>query len=247
MPLRTRENLIQYSRYIYDNSDNGEEADDRQIFLHPLARQTVRATQWAEARGSKVLGIELPSLVGRYFSLPSVMSNYVEGLNYPCVTYFGGDRSYLDDPEPNALRKMTSLLCSMIAQLINFLPAEIDDVEGALSRRRFDRLWLPDADGGGPVIYVPAAIRMIQTLTFVGPRELFFIFEGCDDLTESNGLLSEHFSELLCYLARPPAGRVWKILWTGPIESMPFRRMRRVAASQRRFDLLTWSDGDWLA
>ncbi|XXH05537.1 hypothetical protein Hte_011967 [Hypoxylon texense] len=119
---------------------------------------------------------------------------------------------------PSPLDKMRSFVCTVIAQLAHALP---DDFEDPARRAKKDTLRFPVA--------TDEAVRLIKALVGVLSREmrLFFVFEGCDKLTLLDEDLTDQLAELLCFLAAAHGeGRAPKLLWVGPADSMPIKKVK---------------------
>ncbi|KAI4861956.1 hypothetical protein F4820DRAFT_39817 [Hypoxylon rubiginosum] len=167
------------------------------------------------------------------------------------ITFGGGKRSYavvsrypMGEPkDPSPLDKTRSFVCTVIAQLVDALPDAFEDPDGALAEGEGDKVLAAirakKEEKFEFPITIDEAVRVIKALVNILSREmkLFFVFEGCDALTRFDGYdqfgrvydqtLTSQLADLLCFLAAPREfGRARKLLWVGPANSMPIKKVK---------------------
>lgn len=159
------------------------------------------------------------------------------------ITFGGGPRgeygvSTTRHPKtetPSPLDKMRSFVCTVITQLVHALPDIFEDPNGELSGETLDAVR--EKKDEDPFFKFPfkfpieidEAVRLIQALVNVLSLQmrLFFVFEGCDKLTLLDNDLTDQLAELLCFLAAPHSeGQARKLLWVGPADSMPIKKVK---------------------
>ncbi|OTB05633.1 hypothetical protein M426DRAFT_10386 [Hypoxylon sp. CI-4A] len=171
-----------------------------------------------------------------------------------CVRFFGGSRQYHNQQSDSlpARWKMLALVCAVIQQLVEHVPATYEvDAEGLLTETGFRSLQTGDAvDAHLPLrtqnvpLSIQRAVQMVKTLVDRIPGNLHFLFHACDELTLINNVLpdrevTQHFSILFGHLERPHLHYSLgfrKILWIGTGSSGAFHTISREA--MRRDDLV---------
>ncbi|KAI1089784.1 hypothetical protein F5B19DRAFT_495071 [Rostrohypoxylon terebratum] len=248
--MESRSNIRQHSRAIRSYYDDGERGDQVIIYVEP--REVYDATSTlATAQGSKVLFIQLPFHSPHFLNLSHELLRSIRDVRHlPCTWFFGSNRVFQGRYTiPQA--KMLSLVSSMIAQLINFVPRRFNDPDMTLSQEVFSSLWLREPDSMGMAISIPIAINIIKALVNVIPHGILFFFEGCNDLMPTRQRPRDeiccHFANLLRFLARDDPAKLRKILWIESGPSTAFASMMsraRGAGDYTRFEYPhDWNDG----
>ncbi|KAI2622555.1 hypothetical protein GGR54DRAFT_638897 [Hypoxylon sp. NC1633] len=235
--MPTKENIRSYAEHLFPLYEPEPKKKERRFVKRAVPPQiSNKASEWMSSYRSQVLHVGTPPNEDAILSVPYKIKEDIDmSPNQFCCWYIGGRRSYhfkkYDRTDPK--RRMVSLVCTLIIQLIELLPDTFEDPTRALSKRNFDKLYLLDPGTQIVCISVPNAVELIKSLVAFGPPSLFFIFEGCDDLLiKQDGTvdaeLTENFTDLLRHLATPDTLRkVRKILWVGRGTSWPIWALSR--------------------